>query len=1550
MGSQQFQDSDLKFERYTLEEGLSQSAVPCILQDSKGFMWFCTQDGLNRYDGYQFVVYEHDPQDPNTLGSNFIQSLYEDGSGTLWIGTNGGGLSRLDRTTAPGPGPGQLTLYQHDPEDPHSLSSNVVRSIYEDRQGVLWIGTDGGGLNRFDRDTGRFERFQNDPQNPHSLSHNEVQTIYEDREGALWIGTDGGGLNRFNRDSGRFERFQHDPQDPDSLADNQVQAILEDRQGALWIATNGGGLDQLDRESPPGPGAGRFIHHQNDPDDPRSLSDDAVWAIYEDRMGMLWIGTLGGGLDRYDRETGHFVHHRHDPGDPQSLSNDHIWSIYEDRAGGLWIGTFGGGVNRLDRETDKFRHYQADPNDPNSLSENVVWSICEDLEGVLWIGTNGGGLNRLVRAAASETGEDQFVYYQNVPTDTHSLSDNVVWSIHQDEDGVLWLGTSAGLDRFARESAQGLGTGHFTHYPADPVFTIHQDREGLLWLGTWGGGLGRFDRETEQLTFYQNDPADIHSLSDDNILSILEDREGVLWVGTLNGGLDRFDRETERFVHYQHDPEAPSSLSDNIVLDIHQDRNGILWIATGGGGLNRLDRETMTFSHYTDKDGLPNDTVYGILEDEVAPDQGGPNLWLSTNRGLSKFNPQDETFRNYDVGDGLQSNEFNQGAYHRSRSGEMFFGGVNGFNVFYPEQVRDNAYVPPIVLTRLTQTGEDVNAGAPVDSLTEVSFKWPRNFFEFEFAALNYVRPQDNQYAYMLEGFDPDWVKAGTNRLGRYTNLPGGRYTLRMKGSNNDGVWNNDGLSVQVTIVPPLWERWWFRGIIALLLLGIGFGAYRFRIRSVEARSRELESQVADRTKELAALNAVTSAVNRSLDLQSILDDALERILQVTETQGGGVYLLDETETVLTIAAHRGFDPEFVSGIDRLQVGEGFSGYVLQSGQPLVVDDISVDERLTRMAARERGLRSMVCVPLSSKGQVLGTLFAASRVSRHFSEQEVQLLTSIGSQIGVALENARLFEATQRRAEQFQLMNKVGRRIISILAVDQLLQEVVTLIQEALGYHRVSIGLIEGDELVFKAAIGPGLDPPWEQHMRLRVGEEGVTGWVASAGEPLVVPDVSKEPRFIPIPGVPPSRSELAVPLRTKDAVIGVLNVESFHLNTFDESDLAVLQSLAHQAAIAIENAQLLEAERQRADELDALRTTMTEITAELELPALLQAIVERSAGLLDATGGEFGLYDQASRELQIVVSYNLGEDYVGTRHRLGEGAMGRVAETGESLIIPDYQNWERGLTQYSHVHATLATPLEVGGRLVGVFTTVSTDPDRQFTQADLHLLNLFAQQAAIAIENARLYEQAQQLAVVEERQRLARDLHDSVTQALYGMTLYSEAAAEELSLKNTEIVGKYLGELQHTAQEALAEMRLLIYELRPSILEEEGLVAALQARLLAVEGRAGLRTEFTVEAKDRLRPTVEEGLYRIAREALNNILKHAQASTITLHLRHAPQEGAVTLEIMDDGIGLDPETIWTKGGLGLSAMEERATALGGQLTVENAPQGGTRVLVEVPA
>ena len=1528
----QLQETNVKFERFSLDQGLSQSAVLSILQDDQGFMWFGTQDGLNRFDGYEFVIYKHDPEKPDSLSNNFIQDILSDPAGGLWIGTNGGGLDRLE------PGTGKFVHYQHDPADPHSLSSNVVLSLHQDRDGVLWIGTNGGGLDRFDAESGRFVHYQHDSQDPQSLSHNAVSWILQDQEGALWVGTIGGGLNRLDRETGRFVRYKNDPEDPGSLGNDSVQSIHEDKEGMLWIGTNGGGLDRFVPET------GGFVHYRHDPNDPHSLSSDQVWSVFEDRAGELWVGTFGSGLDRYDRETGRFVHYQNDPGDPESLSNNQVWSIYEDRAGGLWFGTFGGGVNRFDRERYKFRLVQHDPQDPHSLSENMVWSIHEDREGTLWVGTNGGGLNRLKRDTAPGAGAEHFIHYRNIPTDTHSLSNDIVWSLLEDREGVLWVGTHTGLDRLEGDQ--------FLHYPAPPVFTIYQDGVGQLWIGTWGGGLGKLDRESDQLVFYQNDPANADSLSDNSVLSILEDREGVLWLGTFDGGLEEFDREAGRFVHHQNDPDDPQSLSNNTVLAIHQDRQGVLWIATAGGGLNRLDRATMTFRQYTESDGLANNTIYGILEDDAPMVEGGPNLWLSTNRGVSRFNLRAETFRNYDVGDGLQSSEFNQGSYHKSPSGEMFFGGINGFNAFFPGEVSDNAYIPPIVLTALTQGGEGIEDGTPVENLTEVGLKWPRNSFEFEFAALNYAQPEKNQYAYMLEGFDADWIHASTQRFGRYTNLPGGTFTLRLKGSNNDGVWNEQGHAVGITVVPPFWQTWWFRGIVALVLLGGVFGAYRLRVRSVEARSRELESLVAARTQDLAALNAVTVAVSRSLDLQKTLDDTLDTTLQVTGMEGGGVYLLDKTAGLLTIAAHSGFGPEYVSQIDRLQANESFSGYVVQSGEPLVVRDISADERLTRMAVRDEGFHSMVCVPLRSKGEVLGTLFAVTREYRDFTEQDVQLLTSISSHAAIAIENARLYQDARTRLAQLAALQETTRLVVSTLDLDELLnliiQQAITLLHADGGL----VNLVDWDHREDQVFAASGLTVAL-------VGsrsplQESLSGWVTLHNQPVITNQVQTDGRVAPsaLSWLVEKQIQCAAlaPLTIKDEIVGTLVVvgKKGGKEEFSQPELDLLEAFANQAATAISNAQLLEAERKRADELDALRTTMADVTAELELSGLLRAIVERAAVLLDATGGEFGLYDEANQELEIVVSYNLGQDYVGTRHRLGEGLMGLVAQTAESMIIPDYSTWAGGLAAYSQIHAALATPLRIGGRLVGVFTTVSTDPDRQFTPADLHLLNLFAQQAAIAIENARLYQQAQQLAVVEERQRLARDLHDSVTQALYGVTLYSEAAIEELSLQHMDTVAEYLRELQQTSQEALAEMRLLIHELRPAVLEEEGLVAALQTRLMAVEGRAGLQTQFAMDVEGRLPSKVEEGLYRIAREALNNALKHAQARTIIVNLQRTPPDGKVILEILDDGLGFDPETAREKGGLGLAAMAERAAELGGQLHVERREEGGTRVLVEV--
>jgi len=1175
-------------------------------------MWFGTEDGLNKYDGYTFTVYKHDPENANSLGGNWIQAMFEDGSGTLWIGTSDGGLDRYDRKLD------QFTHYRNDSEDPSSLSDDEITAIYQDRDGVLWIGTGGGGLDRlvlseaegFDQENERFVHYQHDPDDPRSLSSNAVSSIYEDQKGTLWIGTEDGGLNRFERENERWWHYVNDPSDPHSLSHNNITAISDDQSGALWVGTGGRGLEQYDQENE------RFIHYQHDPDDPQSLSSDQVSAVFLDRDGVLWIGTRDGGINWFDPETETFVNIQNVPGDPHSLSSNLVLSIFQDREGVLWFGTIGGGVSKLDMGLRNFALYQNDPSNPNSLGDNMVRAFYHDSDGVLWIGTMFGGVDRFDR----ETGS--WRHYRHDPDDSGSLSNNFVSAIYRDRSDVLWIGTASGLDRLDPE------TETFTHYQADPdgppgsssnfVLAIYEGQTGEFWIGAVGG-LYRFDRQEEIWTHnYSNDPDNPHSLSAGWVWAFLEDRQGRIWIATFGGGLNRFDPETETFARFQNIPGDPNSLSDNDVGSIFKDQEGALWISANAG-LDRFDPATETFTHFREKDGLPNDSLYCVMED------GSGHLWVSTNKGLSRFDPQTETFRNYDVTDGLQSNEFNTNACQVSDSGEMFFGGIDGFNTFFPDHVQDNPTIPPVVLTSLTHGGEEVDLGIAVDSMTEVTLKWPDNAFEFKFAALSFAHPEKNQYAYYLEGFEGTWNETGTRRYGQYTNLPGGTYTLRVKGSNNDGVWNEAGTAVQVTIVPPFWATWWFRGIVLLVLAGGAFGGYRLRVRSLEARGRELESQVDDRTKELAALNAVAAVASRSLNLQEILSSALDKTLEVVRVEVGGIYLLREDTQVLIIAAHKGLSAQFVAEVDNLKVGEGFSGQVAETGEPLVVQDVSTDPRLTRSAARESSFHALGIVPLLSRANVLGTLFVATRGRREFSPREVDLLAALGAQIGVA-------------------------------------------------------------------------------------------------------------------------------------------------------------------------------------------------------------------------------------------------------------------------------------------------------------------------------------------VENARLYEQAQQVAVVEERQRLARELHDSVTQSLHSSTLMAEAGRRLASAGDLERTQHYLARLGEISQQALKEMRLLVYELRPPALREVGLVGALQQRLDAVERRAGIGARLVVSGDPgggkevELPAAVEETLYRIAQEALNNALKHGQPSSVTVTLRiEGPlADRRVEIEIVDDGSGFDAGAVDGAGGMGLVSMRERAEKVGGTLTIRSAPGKGTTVRVEI--
>ncbi len=797
-------EEDVTFESLSIRQGLSQSTVNCMLQDRKGFMWFGTSDGLNKYDGYEFTVYTFEPGNPNSLSNNIVTALCEGPGGELWIGTNGGGLNRFE------PASGRFERFRRNPANSNSIGGDIVRALLADSRGVLWIGTEDGGLDRFEPGNGgRFVHYRKNPEQPfYSVCHNDIRCIAEDSPGVLWIGTNGGGLSRFDIESGRFEHFNHDPETPGSISHNSIGCIYNDSAGGTWVGTRGGGLNRFDREK------GIFTHYkisQNKTNQAGSngISGNDVTAIIEDSGGVLWIGTRDGGLNRMDKATGTFTYFRAGRGQPGALSSDKINALYEDRTGMLWIGTFDRGLNTFDGTKKKFAGYSNQENNPNSLGGSVVWAIREDRGGNLWIGMEGAGLDKFNRS------NNTYTHYRHEPGNPAGPGHASVRVIHEDPSGVLWLGTDGGgLDRFDP------GTGEFRHYPHDPqnldspghgcIRAIYQDTSGNLWLGTYGGGLDRFDPVTGSYDHYRHVKASSRGLSDDRVWTVIEDSDGTgtLWIGTDDGGVNRMDPRAGTFKHYRSTAAEPVFLSNNRVLCIHQGRDGVLWFGTQGG-LDRFDKKDEKITRYRLEQGLPSNVIYGILEQE------GGLLWLSTNKGLVRFDPGKKTFIHYDETNGLQYLEFSAGAYYRSKKGEMFFGGGDGFNSFFPRTSGEKLYVPAIVFTRLAvfnrpvAIGEQANGRVILEkSITgaeSLELLEKENLFSLMVAALDYRSPRNNWYTYKLEGRDEAWQHLGRNREITFPNLEPGRYTLRVKGGG-DGAWNEEGAAIRISVKPSFWS------------------------------------------------------------------------------------------------------------------------------------------------------------------------------------------------------------------------------------------------------------------------------------------------------------------------------------------------------------------------------------------------------------------------------------------------------------------------------------------------------------------------------------------------------------------------------------------------------------------------------------------------------------------------------------------------------------------------------------------------------------------------
>jgi signal transduction histidine kinase/ligand-binding sensor domain-containing protein len=844
------QDDYVRFKRITINDGLSLSSVYNIYQDSKGFMWFGTEDGLNKYDGQSITVYGAHTDQRNLLANKWIENIYEDKSGFIWLGSRGG-LTKYNPRT------GMFTAIKHDKGDLNSLSNDTITAIETDLRNEIWVGTF-NGLNHVDRYTSEVQRVVPDDEELVGLT-SRISGFLSEESGRFWIATYKG-LYSYDRKSGLFfsENMegltdtsttiyqiargnealwlstdkglvkldlslnrQHQLISLDLSEDNaRITKILPDKLGQVWVLTEeglycyrgeNGGMQRL-------LSAGGPTH---------SLALDPHESLLEDIDGDIWFGTFGNGVYRIDPVALTYKHFTHNPADPESLSENSINCIFQDRSGATWFGTFGAGISIMNPHSNRFKLFKNDPYNSNSLSSSFVWTICETSDSALWMGTNANGIS------VYDQRKKIFTQFDHNPFDPGSLSHSSVRKIFQDSRGRIWIGTDGGgLDLYNRRDHSFT---HFRHIPNDPsslshnsVRTVYEDRQGRIWIGTRDGLNLLLEKDMTfrpYLVGTNPEEGPPHNF----IYSVIhQDQQDNLWVGTYGGGLCKLNPEDGSCISYFHDPEDPNTISDNIVYSIHEDQQGRFWIGTNSG-LNMFYPATESFRRFGVSEGLANEVIYGVLPDN------NNCIWLSTNLGICRFNLETFEVKNFDMNDGLQSNEFNGGSFQKGQSGKLYFGGVYGMNVIDPDAIEPVTQVPEVTLTKLEVLGKEVQiAGIDLEEefedhpgrivefegnfysrenvtyMEEINLDYKHRFFSVEFAALNNLQTGDLQYSYIMENLEPDWNNAGTRNYVSYTNMKAGTYLLKVVAVNSDGYRSDPPMLLRINITPPIWLSWWF--------------------------------------------------------------------------------------------------------------------------------------------------------------------------------------------------------------------------------------------------------------------------------------------------------------------------------------------------------------------------------------------------------------------------------------------------------------------------------------------------------------------------------------------------------------------------------------------------------------------------------------------------------------------------------------------------------------------------------------------------------------------
>lgn len=852
----------VKFSQISTMDGLSQGSVNCILKDKYGFMWFGTQDGLNKFDGYSFTVYRNKPGNPGSIPDNQVRCMYEDDQGNLWIGTLGGGLCYYDRDKDIFIRLKDLGIHSAEIINP------AILNIFGDRSGNLWVGTF-HNLLLIDRKNKKIRQFQADPADSQSLSNAVVQSVFEDSQNNLWVGTNKG-LNLLNREKGTFTHFFHDDRDPQSISSDRITRIAEDPGGHLWIGTDGGGLNVMNGRR------NGFIRYLNKPSDKNSLSNNVVRSLCATTHDGIWVGTEDG-LDLLNELTGQFIHYNKSAFGEGGLSDKTILSLNQGNNGILWVGTSEGGINKYDRNLTYFDLHRRNAN-PNSLSAEMITSFAQDKNGDVWIGTDGGGLNQWKPAA------NRFIHYLPDPGNKNSLEGSTVLSLLiSRKNDCLWIGTYGnGLNRLD------LKTKKFRHFhsgsgPHDlnnaSIYALLEDRKGNIWMGTNGGGVNVLNPADGTIIKHRHtDDAD--SISNDYIRSLYEDRQGNIWIGTYSGGISVYDPLSKKFTVYN---QVVNNLSNQVVYSLWEDSKNNMWAGTMGGGLDRFDPQTKRFVSFNEENGLSSNIINSIIGD----DNG--YLWLSTNKGISRFNPRTKEFKNYGIYNGLQSREFIVGSGYKIRDGRILFGGINGFNVIDPLEVRENKNPPLCRFTGFYLFNKPAGPGSinsplkkDINAVTGISLNHDQSDFTFTYSALNYTVPENTRYSYILEGFDKTWTDAGRNTRATYTNLPPGDYRFLVKAANNDGVWNDQPTSVIIHISPPFWKTWWAYLTYLTILFIILYIIYRDITNKERLKAQiRMERLTADKMKELnrIKLNFFTHVSHELRTPLSLIMDPLRKII-----------------------------------------------------------------------------------------------------------------------------------------------------------------------------------------------------------------------------------------------------------------------------------------------------------------------------------------------------------------------------------------------------------------------------------------------------------------------------------------------------------------------------------------------------------------------------------------------------------------------------------------------------------------------------------------------